>query len=144
MNYSLICNHVRLSRIDSNFVRCLDCGQSMISQEHISTNKSQKDFVKENKSFMRNFDRNFTNILEENDNKNDLPLYEFYTDRMFANKVVVDRRIRFQSSPPKYTVFINGKESYLTNNEIQKVLGDINAIRIDENQIRAKSNKHDY
>lgn len=131
-NYSVICNHSRLTRIDNNFVRCLECGQSMISQQNISRNKTTQDFANENKSFSRNFDRNFTNILEETDEQSNAPLYEFYTDRRMTNKIVVDKNCRFNSDPPKYEVIVNSFKSYLTNSEIQKLLLDINAIRVDK------------
>ena len=130
--YSNFCNHDRLQRIDKNFVRCLNCGQSIVCQHKISTNKSMKDFARENKNFTRNFDRNFSNILEEQSEKSTVPQYEFYTDNMMTNKIIVDRRIKFQSDPPKYEVIVNGSKYYLTNEEIQQLLSDARAVRVDE------------
>lgn len=129
-NYSKICDHARLIRIDSNFVRCQVCGQSMISQQYILLNKNSKDFVNENKSFIRNFDRNFTNELEETNDKLSNPIYEYYTDHLGVNKIIVNRKVQFCSNPPKYEVIVNDSKSYLTNNEIQKILLDINAVKI--------------
>ena len=40
--------------------------------------------------------------------------------------------VQFVSNPPKYEVIVNGMKSYLTNEEIQKILSDINAIRVDK------------
>lgn len=134
--YVDICDHLRIKRIDNNFVRCYDCGQSMISQKNMLINKSRKDFTKENKSFVRNFDRNFTNVLEEVDENSANPLYEYYTDRMRANIVVVNRTPQFFCQPPKFEVMINGSKSYQTDGEINKILSDINAFRIDEGLVK--------
>ncbi len=132
--FGKICNHQRLKRINDNFVRCLSCGQSMISQKNMSVNKKSVDFCNENKSFLRNFDRNFSNVLDEVDEENTKPIYEYYTDRLVINKIKINRSPVFQSYPEKYEVYINGSKNYLTNDMIAKMLSDINAIRIDENQ----------
>ena len=131
VNYSKICGHNRLQRINNDFVRCLDCGQSMISQSKVVSNKTRQDFTNENKSFVRNFDRNFSNTLEEVDDQSDNPLYEYYADRMMINKIIINRRVQFQSLPPKFEVFVNGSKTYLTNDDIQKLLIDAGAFRID-------------
>lgn len=136
MDYAKICNHSRLKRINNDFVRCLECGESMISQKKMLTNKTRKDFTNENKLFIRNFNRNFTNILEETDELSNNAFYEYYTDRLLINKIIVNRKVQFYSDPPKFEVFVNGHKSYLTNDEIRKLLADICAIRIDENMIK--------
>lgn len=136
-NYSIICDHKRLNRINKNFVRCLDCGQSMISQQKMLSNKTRQDFTNENKSFVRNFDRNFSNILEETDEQSTKPLYEYYTDRMNTNHIIINKQVQFQSNPPKFEVTVNGSTTYLTNMDIKKMLFDINAIRIDEDQFNS-------
>lgn len=135
-NYSAICCHNRLKRINKDFVRCLDCGQSMISQRQISGNKTEKDFVKENNSFIRNFDRNFNNELEETDEFSDKPLYEYYIDRYGVNKVIVNKKVQFYSNPPKLEVQINGSKTYLPQTDIEKLLMKINAIRINKCQFK--------
>lgn len=129
-NYSAICSHERLSRINDNFVRCLSCGQSLISQVNITGNKSRSDFTNENRAFTRNFDRNFSNELEEIDNINSTPLYEMYTDMNRINQIIVNRLPLFNSDPPKFEVTVNGEKNYLTNENIQKMLYDIRAVRI--------------
>ena len=143
INYSRVCNHPRLSRINNNFVRCLNCGQSMISQQIVPINKSRRDFSTENKSFVRNFDRNFSNVLEEIDTEIKTPMYEYYMDRNWNNIVIINRSVQFHSSPPKFEVEINGQSYYLTDEQIKKILVDINAIKIPEeqfNHIRKKLN----
>ncbi|XWV25320.1 hypothetical protein QJ856_gp0450 [Tupanvirus deep ocean] len=139
VSFSKICNHNRLQRINNDFVRCLDCGQSMISQTKMISNKTRQDFTKENKSFVRNFNRNFSNILEEVDEQASFPLYEYYADRMMINKIIINRRVQFASDPPKFEVIVNGSKTYLTNDEIQKLLMDANAFRVDEGVIRSKT-----
>ena len=138
VNYSKICNHNRLQRIGNDFVRCLDCGQSMISQSKLLSNKTRQDFTKENKSFVRNFDRNFSNVLEEVDDQSMEPLYEYYADRMMINKIIINRQVQFQSLPPKFEVFVNGSKTYLTNDDIQKLLIDAGAFRIDAALMKSK------
>lgn len=136
--YSKICNHTRLNRIDENFVRCLDCGQSMISQQKMLMNKTRKDFTKENKSFCRNFDRNFTNIIEETDEESSQPFFEYYTDKNWINLIIINRTVQFKSNPPKYQIKINGRQLYLTDQEINKILMDIDGIKVDEQQIKMR------
>lgn len=131
-HFSRICNHTRLVRIDKNFVRCLECGQSMISQQKMLANKTSRDFVNENKNFARNFDRNFSNVLEEVDSQSQVPLYEYYTDKNQINIIIIDRTAKFCTNPPKYEVNINGEKVYLDKEEIDKLLCDLNGIRIDE------------
>lgn len=121
-NYSGICNHARLTRLDNNFVRCLGCGQSFVSQKSVPANKTRRDFTRENKSFTRNFDRNFSNILEEVDTVSDAPLYEYYIDRNWTNGIIINRAVKFSSDPPKYEVDINGQTAYLDNSQIMKLL----------------------
>ena len=130
-NFSIICEHPRLTRIDDNFVRCLKCGESMISQKNMSNNKSNRDFLKENKSAFKNFDRNFSNVLEAAGEKSQ-PIYEYYTDRSQANSIVINRQVQFCSDPAKYEVFVNGAKNYFTNDQIQRILQDTSAIRIDQ------------
>lgn len=127
-NYSQICNHDRLDRIDDNFVRCLKCGQSLISQKQLINNKSRRDFTKENPNFNKNFDRNFTNMLEEVESSK--PIYDYYTDKIKANQIIINRQVQFSSNPAKYETNINGVKHYLTKNEINKLLSDINAVHI--------------
>ena len=129
-SYGNLCNHNRFKRVDGNFVRCLDCGQSMISQKILEGNKTRNDFTKENKSFTRNFDRNFSNELDELDELSTKPIYEYYTDRMDINKIIIDKRPVFSSNPQKYKMTINGSDNYLVQHEIHQMLWDINAIRI--------------
>jgi hypothetical protein len=136
VNYSKVCNHNRLQRINNDFVRCLECGQSMISQSKMLSNKTRQDFTKENKNIHRNFDRNFSNELEEVDDQNSNPLYEYYSDRMMLNKIIVNRQVKCNSQPPKYEIFVNGSKTYLTNEEIRQLLIDVGAFRVDEGLIK--------
>jgi len=137
--YSGICSHTRLTRLNNNFVRCLDCGQSIINQEKISGNKTRKDFTNENKTFERNFERNFTNTIDETDYQQPAP-YEYYTDNNWANIVIINRSVQFFSKPPKYEVKINGKASYLTDEQISKLLADIKAVKVDKEQLEFRYN----
>lgn len=129
-SYSAVCNHERLNRIDSNFVRCLACGQSLISQNQIVKNKTRLDFTRENQSFTRNFDRNFSNQIEQVDNEADkAPIYEYYSDPMKMNQIIVNRCPKFSSLPIKFEVNVNGQINYLTKDQIDKMLVDIKAER---------------
>lgn len=134
--YSRICNHARLQRIDNDFVRCLDCGQSMISQKKMVTNKTSIDFARENEQFIRNFDRNFTNTIDEIDQQSLGPIYEYYTDRLMMNKIIVNRQVQFNSQPPKYEVTVNGRKTYMTGDEISKLIASVNARHVDRTMIK--------
>lgn len=137
-NYSKICYHSRLSRMDDNFVRCMECGQSMISPKVVLGNKTRKQFTDENKTFNKNNNRNFTNIIEEMDQQSKIPRYEYYTDRNFANIIIINRMAQFSSDPPVYQVIINGEKAYISNDEIKKLLLDTNVFRVDKELIVGK------
>ncbi len=133
----MICNHTRLQRINDNFVRCLSCGQSLISQKKFDTNKSRLDFTKENKYFDRNFERNFNNIIEEKDIEGPAP-YEYYVDKDWVNIIIINKNVLFDSMPAKYKIFLNGKISIMDNNQIISLLSDTKAIRVDKKLITTK------
>lgn len=134
-NYSKICTHTRLTRLNENFVRCLECGQSMISHQNIYRNKSRQDFTKENSNFVRNFDRNFSNIIEETDFP-DKPIYEYYIDKNGANVVIVDKTQTYSNYPIRYKVIMNGETAIMDDTQIKDILNDIRAVRIDEEQFK--------
>lgn len=148
MSYATICSHPRLERIDANFVRCLQCGQSMISQKREVRNKTRQDFTREQPQFVRNFDRNFSNELVETSRPSQSrPLYEYYTDKLGVNSIVIDRRVLFDSDPAKYRCQVNGQTSNLTQTDIHKLLAEIGAFRIDAdmfNQLEASYSDHSY
>lgn len=125
--YSKICDHTRLKRIDDNFVRCAECGLSMISHKKAMINKTKKEFENENGLFMRNFDRNFTNTIEEKDEKSTEPIYKYYADKHGVNKIIINQVPVFNSYPNKFQVFVNDSSYYLFGEQIQKILLDTNA-----------------
>lgn len=137
MSYSRICNHRRTTRINENFIRCLECGQSLIYQVRTPSNKSRQEFTKENPSAGRNFDRNFNNFIEEADSVRG-PIYEYYVDRNCVNMIMIDRQVLYRSNPPKYRIIMNGEEAILTDDQIKKILNDVRAVRIDEDQFQLR------
>ncbi len=133
MNYStfsLVCGHPRTERIDNDFVRCLYCKQSFVQQRKKPVNRTQHDFIKEDSSFMKNFDRNFSNIVENTT----VPKLEYYTDRMAMNTIMINRVNKYRSQPIKFDVVVNGERALLTDKQISKLLTDIYAVRIDKDQ----------
>ncbi len=123
MNYSTICNHNRVERINDNFIKCLQCNETIINQLMSPTNKSTYDFVRENKSFMRNTSKNPYNVVELTPQNHQ----EVFMDQHGINKVIVSRQ---GLSDGTYPVTINNVKYYLTKPEIEKVLTGIGAIRI--------------
>ncbi|MEM0354215.1 MAG: hypothetical protein QXW79_01400 [Thermoplasmata archaeon] len=128
-SYSKICDHLRLVRLNENFVKCLGCGQSIVNQIKIAGNKNRKDFERENWKFIKNFNRNFNNNIEEVEQSTHQPHYEYYIDHRGLNLIRIDRSLRFY---PLYEIIVNGKRNYLNGTQIEKMLADINATRIDE------------
>lgn len=128
--YSILCGHYMNKRINDNFVKCTECGEIIVNQKNIVSNKSQKNFVNENKNYTKNFDRNFSNLIKSEDNiVDDTNLY--YTNR--------DRTIFFTINPTPitknsrniYEIRINGACYYLTNEQIEKILIKYGAIKIE-------------
>lgn len=133
VSYSTICNHPRTVKINGDFDRCLACGQSFINPTYSKLrNKTGQDFAKENKRFVRNFDRNFTNIIEETDYINEPPHIEYYTDRMQTNLVMVNRSDMLPGCPPKYKITVNGDFTYMELEQIRELLAQVDAVKIDE------------
>jgi len=132
---STLCPHNRLVRIGKDFDRCLVCGQSMINHTYANLrNKTRQEWTKENKSFVRNFDRNFSNVIEETDGFANQPLYEYYTDRNIVNLILLNRQSQFQSVPPVYQIWVNGEMSYLPYNKVNDILDSVGAVRIDKDE----------
>lgn len=129
-SFSRICDHTRLKRINDDFVRCLECGQSFVNQLYLPMNKKLNDFTRESNIQFKNFDRNFTNTIDEVDEFNSKPINHYYTDKHRINKIIVNWNNQFNSDPPKYQITVNGDKSYLTKNEIKKILRDLRAIRV--------------
>lgn len=133
--FSGLCDHSKTKRLDDDFVRCLKCGQSMISQATQHINKTGQDFTKENKSFERNFNRNFTNIIEEVEQSGPPPI-EYYTDMNNFNWMIIDRTLMYNTNPPKFKINFNGDVVVMTNEKIQEILHKIKAVRIDAEQFK--------
>ena len=133
--FSEICNHDRITRIDDNFVRCAKCGQSMISKINLTGNKTRQDFTNENKSFRRNFNRNFTNEIEEVDQYSTPPI-EYYTDINNLNYVIIDRTPIYKTDPIKYKINFNGDVVVMSTDKINEILQKIRAVRIDAEQFK--------
>lgn len=131
-NYSFICNHDKIKRINSKFIKCLECGETMPNQSKQIQNKTGQDFVRENPSFVRNFDRNFNNQLPDDFSSKPKKNYDFYVDPTGANRIKINRINNLYSDPPKYEVIVNDQSVYLTNSQIAKMLSDIKAIRVDK------------
>ena len=130
-SFAKICDHRRIKRIDDNYVRCYDCGQSFVNQANTISNKTQHDFVKENNYFLKNFDRNFTNVIEQKDHENkEQPINEYYRDSSGHNRIQINRVPVFNSYPHKYEVYINGSKYYLTSEHIKTILNEYKARRV--------------
>jgi len=137
MNFSKICYHDKTRRINNEFVKCIDCGQKIINiQKHI-TNKTRNDFTQENKSFHKNFNKNFSNEIDFDDENSKYVRVEYYADRNRVNNIIVNRLNKYFSDPPKYDVDLNDNKILLNDMQIDKLLRDTNAIRIDERQFYA-------
>jgi hypothetical protein len=134
-SYSSMCDHYRTVRIDEHFDRCLKCGQSFVNPSYSNVrNKTRHDFTKENKRFTRNFDRNFSNVIEEVDTYIDEPRIEYYTDRTQTNLAKLDRNDILPGDPQKYKIIINGQSAYLELDRIKQLFADAGVFRIDGDQ----------
>jgi hypothetical protein len=137
LSYSSVCSHPRIERVDSNFIRCMQCGESMIYSQNISRNKTVYDFVEKNNPMLKNFDKHFSNIVEEipiksSDTRHKInPNYEYFSDKLGINKIRINKNPRKYSYPAKYEVLINNIKVLLDRNEIQKLLIDIKAVKIE-------------
>lgn len=127
--YSRICYHSRSERINDQFIKCFDCGQSFVKPKNEIKNKRCSDFSVEDTQFNRNYERNFTNNIEAPIEYGPAPI-EYYTDKNNQNKIIIDRKNNFESDPQKYRVIINNKECILTEDKIQTLIRDTKVRRI--------------
>ena len=56
----VFCEHSIIDRIDDKFVRCRNCGHTIIKPLNAFVNKTINDFTKENSHYTHNFNRNFS------------------------------------------------------------------------------------
>lgn len=134
-SFSGLCDHSRIKRLNENFVRCTKCGQSMIRQEDVSMNKNGQEFARENKSFQRNFDRNFSNVIEEVDRAGPAPI-DFFINPNNNDYLIVDRTVMNNSNPPKFKINYNGNITVATNDQVNEISQKIKAIRVDQEQFK--------
>lgn len=142
MNFSSLCSHRRLVRVDKHFDKCLDCEQTIINHMYNNLrNKTRQEFTRENNSFDKNFDKNFSNkvdIYDSEKSENSLSSYqsanEYYCDRKFANIIKIDRQTVVYSTPRKYIVYVNGLSTTLLEDQIQELLASTGSVRIDVSQ----------
>lgn len=136
MSYSFFCYHESTKRIDDVYVKCNNCGLTIISMLQEPKNKSLADFTRENKQF--NPSRYNDNIIRDQYQKSTI---EYYVDKSFLNKIYIDRSdksVQYKSIDSnaiiKYLVNINGSNEYYTNDEILDLLKQISATRITKEQ----------
>lgn len=123
--YSKVCYHSNVRRIDNDFVRCIDCNQSVINKLSNITNKKSTDFTSTN----RHFNRNFSNELPPLDQI--APGYlEYYADIHGVNRIIVDRTNRYFGTPVTYNVTINDEKIVLDDDKINHLLALSKANRI--------------
>lgn len=131
MSYSNLCYHDRIERIDDTFVQCLQCGESMVNQSYLPSNKRMSEYKSENDRVIRNFDRNFTNIINTAVPKSPIK-NDYYVDRKGMNRVIVDRNRVVQTIPPKYHVVINDNKLLLSEKDIKDVIRRIKGQQVNE------------
>jgi len=131
--YSTFCEHRRIGRVDQNFVRCNDCGRSFVDQMSVPSIKKMDDFVKEDQSFQRNFNRNFSNEIEEVESYGPPPV-EYYVDKNWINRIVIKWERIYGSDPAKYHVSLNGDNTSMTNDQIKQLIQSVRATRISKEQ----------
>lgn len=133
--FSGLCEHSSTKRVNENFIRCNRCGISLINQSSVAPVKSSQDFVKNNKSFERNFDRNFSNVIEEVDLAGPSRI-EYYVNPNDYSYVVIDWTPVFNANPLKYMVNFNGQTTTMTEKKIKEILSKIRATKIDKEQFK--------
>lgn len=131
--YSTFCPHKRVVRVDNNFMRCNDCGRSFVDQLNAPKIKTMEDFVREDSSFQRNFNRNFNNEIEQTESYGPVPI-EYYVDKNFINRIIVKWERIYGSNPAKYTLTLNGNQSSMTDAQIRELIQNTRAIKISKEQ----------
>lgn len=129
INYSKLCNHDHIKRIDKNFIKCLDCGQSIINQSSLPRNKTPIDFVNENK-IPQSFSNKIFSHVSYDENRNIIPKYEYYRDRNNLNEIIINWADHLYTRPIKFKTIVNSENNYLTKNEIKQLLFDVRAHRV--------------
>lgn len=130
IHMTTFCDHPRKKRVDKNFVRCLACGDSFVDLLTDPKNKKSDEFIRENSSFGKNFERNFNNVISVDDPYSSKPLYEYYMDRNGTNHVIVNKQRLFNSDPPVYQIYVNNVGSKLNTVEISKILRNLKTLRV--------------
>jgi len=129
--FANLCHHDNVQRVNDDFVYCANCKQMIINKINDNGNKTSKDFAQNNNH--RNFNRNFSNEIQSpnlsypsSQINNGI---EYYSDRFNINKIMIDRKSKYYTNPPKYNVIINNEKFVLSNIEINKLILDTKVIR---------------
>ena len=128
-NYSEICDHRNVARIDTKFVKCKDCGDSFVSNITTTKNKVAADFTCTSNCGLKNFDRNFSNNVSTDCKQN--PIVNYYADKNGVNLIKLDACNKFGSNPPKYQITLNGESTYLDMSKINEIIKETKAMQID-------------
>jgi|GEM_PF-6333355 len=148
--FSTICDHQKIKRIDEDFVKCVDCGMSLVDPLIEDKVMKMQDYVKENRSFDRHFNRNFDNNFPSEaewdsrvGKQNTLNPNPLTSKGIFGSNNQSSGLSRYRSSdgttevivdysllgkPARHHVRVNGKWTYASPEEVKKYLMQINAI----------------
>lgn len=126
--------HRDVSRIDENFVKCYECGETILQAQNRMTNKTSRDFVQEDKSF-RYRKNNSSRYDKHTDYTPKVSSYckkKYYADRNWINVIMIDYNSTLNTRPVKFRVKLNGQYDSLTLDEILNVIQKLRLIEIDE------------
>lgn len=126
---STICYHTQKYRIDDNFVKCKTCGLTIIEQTP-TRNKTMRDFIKEDASFIKNFNRYFTNVVDYEQPEQ----IDYYADRVNNVPIVINWAPHWQSGVRKYNVIVDRENVFLTEDQFRELITRLNAVKMDEQQ----------
>lgn len=133
------CFHRNKRQINNTTAICLDCGVDVISVIETKRMKTMKDFERENPIDEEYFNRNFTNEVNYGDPE---LTTEYYVDKNGIFFIMIDKSFQLLSNPPQYNIRINGKQSTMTDNEINMFLRKITASPINKSKYDAIRRMH--
>jgi hypothetical protein len=140
-SFAGLCSHSRLKRLDQNFVKCVDCGESQIKPVEPTRDELMQKYMDENRFFDDNFIRNFDNKYvpqkewekshglhhKETTSKSLSYMggYHTYSARDGRMEILVESTMQESSDPkvePQHAVRVDGRWFSMSSRELKNFL----------------------
>jgi hypothetical protein len=146
--FANLCGHNHTKRIDKDFIKCTNCGESFIQTLGFDHDQKMNAYIEENRVFDDQFNRNFDNTFipkqrwekqygsvirdRPSESMEYLGGYVTYSGKDGRTEILVETESRAQNdprAPPQHKVRLNGQWTTMSTSELKKYLSRVGAVR---------------